>query len=198
MPCQQHAVRVVRQVAHDILQGGGRGEIDAPVPARLDRLTIAFEESVQRLRDADGRGCDQHVEVHGPLRREIAHQSCGLFPPPVEGALKIAGDRVVPVRFGMAQQGQPLHHLSCQGQAGFDSPCPKAAGRPRGSLCACWLTAMIASSSVNRRTGVPGGKALSNRLGIAADRITKQPLSSARRMSRPKACASRARISRSS
>ena len=43
-------------------------------------------------------------------------------------------------------------------------------------------TAATASSSVTRRTGVPGGKAVSNRLGIAAERMTKLPRSSARRM----------------
>ena len=49
-----------------------------------------------------------------------------------------------------------------------------------------------------RRTGVPAGKAVSNREGTAEESKTKMPRSSCRRMRRPKACAIRARISRSS
>ena len=59
-------------------------------------------------------------------------------------------------------------------------------------------TRAIASSSGTRLTSTPGGKALSSRDGIAADRMTNTPLSPCRRISRPNAWASRARTTRSS
>jgi len=56
----------------------------------------------------------------------------------------------------------------------------------------------MAWSSGSRRIGTFGGNAESSRDGIAADKTTNIPRSPSRRIRRPKACASRARTTRSS
>ena len=108
----------------------------------------------------------------------------------VERPIEIARDRIVPARFGVAQQRQRLHAPSRRVSRGLMPDARPKESRDR--------TRATASSSVTRATGVPGGKALSSRDGLAADSKTNAPRSSARRISRPNAWASRARTMRSS
>src|SRR5690606_24080604 len=101
----------------------------------------------------------------------------------VQRAVEVAGARVVPIGFGMTEKAQ-----------GFQESLSLVTGKaetPEPTRCK-------ASSNDNRVTGAPGGKAVSRREGKAEDSTTKCPRSSGLRISRPKACASRARMMPSS
>jgi hypothetical protein len=107
----QQPADFLRGVAHQLEQGRRRGEIDPIVIARFDRAE-APGDLVERLDDSAGGRGDDSVEGEALRLHLRAHGGRRLAPPGVERAVEIAPDRIVPARFGVAQQGERLHRAS--------------------------------------------------------------------------------------
>ena len=125
----------------------------------------------------DGRGYSnarilREAGYAGELRAEgdvLTDQASAPATAIVQSAIEITLPDVVPVGLGMTQQAEALHVVSVVPFAACPSPSMRG-GSPshRRSASRC-----KASSSVTRNTGVPAGKAPSNRLGKAGESTTK-------------------------
>src|SRR4029453_8154808 len=141
----------------------------------------ALGEAVQGLDDALRRTGEDEAELCASCLQVPAHRRRRTPPAVVQGAMEIVERVVIPARLGVAQQRQASHRST--------SSFPVLNRR---------MIRSIAASSGTRETRTSGGKADSSRDGMAADRITNTPRSPCRRISRPKAWASRALMTLSS
>src|SRR3569623_3630161 len=165
--------------------------ISATGPFGLDRAAIAAGDRSECLDHAGGRRGDGRVPADTSFAHVPPHRARGALALGVEPPVEIGRAVIVPARFGMPKEEQGLHAaFRVQGVAGACTTGMAEESRDR--------TRATASSSGTRAIGTPGGKAASNRLGIAADSRTNAPRSSARRINRPNAWASLARTMRSS
>src|SRR5205085_218009 len=135
--------------------------------------------------NALGRTGDDQVESQALFAQFLAHGPRRFLAATIERPVEIAEAGLVPVRLGMAKNSEPLHVATSVSRIGT-VPARRRSTRP------------IASSSGTRDTCTVDGKARNSRDGMAADRMTNVPQSPWRRISRPNACASRARTTRSS
>ncbi|MCY1182854.1 hypothetical protein D9M73_234330 [compost metagenome] len=155
----------------DIEQGYRRSEVDAPIPLGRKRPAIARFDLRQRLHHTErGRG-DDVIEHRAAAAQIATDQGGGALAARVEGAVVITERRIVPPRFGVAEQRQ---RLGAGGHAGLR----QAVSRASCPVCAAEGSAAAratASSSVTRVIVTPGGKAVSSRDGIAAESKMNTP-----------------------
>src|SRR5690606_19946110 len=183
VPGDKHRIRAPRILANDVENGLRACESEALVPPRLG----AGQRRTKRLAHSLGGTGEQQVPFEAMLDYVPADQPRALAPAGVEAAIEVALAHVVPIRLRVAQQSQTLH----DGWRSSDSRAASAPETPAATRCK-------ASASVSLMTGVPAGKAPRSRLGKAEESTTKWPASSFERIRRPNACASRARMMRSS
>src|SRR5690606_4371979 len=158
----------------------------------VERVAIALRQALDGPdRAARGRG-EGRIEGDAKLAQAPAKRVGRVHPARVQRPVEIGGGRPTPFRLGVTQQAQRLHPLSrVDAPTGSSSRRDAVDGRSAP-------TRAIAASSGRREIAMSAGKARSRRDGVAAESRTKTPRSPWRRISRPKAWASRARTTRSS